>query len=254
METGAITQYVDVAQLVLYVFWAFFAGIIYYLLRENHREGYPMDSGRPNGPKIDGWPAVPDPVTYKTMDGHEFKSPDLARPDGDYSARPSNPWNGAPLDPVGDPLLAGVGPGAWAKRADVPDMTYDGHVKIVPLRVADDHGVATRDVDPRGLSVVGADNQAAGVVVDLWVDKAEMMFRYLEVKLHGSNKQVLVPMTFARITRNQVKVHAVMGHQFTNVPSTQSPEQVTFLEEEKICAYFGAGTLYAHPNRMEPLL
>ncbi len=24
METGAITQYVDVAQLVLYVFWAFF--------------------------------------------------------------------------------------------------------------------------------------------------------------------------------------------------------------------------------------
>jgi photosynthetic reaction center H subunit len=29
---------------------------------------------------------------------------------------------------------------------------------------------------------------------------------------------------------------------------------VTFLEEEKICAYYGAGTLYAHPSRMEPLL
>ena len=26
METGAITQYVDVAQIVLYMFWAFFAG------------------------------------------------------------------------------------------------------------------------------------------------------------------------------------------------------------------------------------
>ena len=27
METGAITQYVDVAQLVLYVFWIFFFGL-----------------------------------------------------------------------------------------------------------------------------------------------------------------------------------------------------------------------------------
>lgn len=253
METGAITQYVDVAQLVLYVFWFFFAGIIYYLLRENHREGYPMDPGRPNGPKIDGWPPVPEPKTYKTIDGHSFDSPDLARPDGDYSARPSHPWNGAPLDPVGDPLLAGIGPGAWAKRADHPDMTYDGHVKIVPLRVATDHGVASQDVDPRGLKVVGADNQQAGVVSDIWVDKAEMMFRYLEVTLH-SGKHVLLPMTFSRITRQQVKVHAILGHQFDNVPATKQPDQVTFLEEEKICAYYGAGTLYAHPNRMEPLL
>jgi photosynthetic reaction center H subunit len=29
MEFGAITQYVDVAQIVLYMFWAFFAGLIY---------------------------------------------------------------------------------------------------------------------------------------------------------------------------------------------------------------------------------
>ena len=56
MGTGAITQYVDVAQLVLYVFWAFFAGLIYYLARENHREGYPMDPGRENGPQVTGWP------------------------------------------------------------------------------------------------------------------------------------------------------------------------------------------------------
>ena len=64
METGAITQYVDVAQIVLYMFWAFFAGLIYYLLRENHREGYPMDSGRENGPKIEGWPPVPEPKAF----------------------------------------------------------------------------------------------------------------------------------------------------------------------------------------------
>ena len=49
MGKGAITQYVDVAQIVLYLFWIFFAGLIYYLIREGHREGYPMVSDG------DGW-------------------------------------------------------------------------------------------------------------------------------------------------------------------------------------------------------
>ena len=40
MQTGAITGYIDVAQLVLYAFWFFFAGLIWYLRREDKREGY----------------------------------------------------------------------------------------------------------------------------------------------------------------------------------------------------------------------
>jgi len=32
------------------------------------------------------------------------------------------------------------------------------------------------------------------------------------------------------------------------------PGQVTLLEEEKIMAYFGAGSLYATPLRQEPLV
>ena len=71
METGAITQYVDVAQLVLYAFWFFFFGLIYYLLRENHREGYPLDSGRNPPVQMEGWPPIPSPVTYKLANGHE---------------------------------------------------------------------------------------------------------------------------------------------------------------------------------------
>ncbi|MFZ9390155.1 MAG: photosynthetic reaction center subunit H, partial [Polynucleobacter sp.] len=39
MGTGAITQYVDVAQLALYAFWVFFAILIYYLTIESKREG-----------------------------------------------------------------------------------------------------------------------------------------------------------------------------------------------------------------------
>ena len=37
MQVGAITGYIDLAQILLYAFWAFFAGLIYYLVRENHR-------------------------------------------------------------------------------------------------------------------------------------------------------------------------------------------------------------------------
>ena len=39
MEFGAITGYVDLAQLLLDAGWIFFAGLIYYLIREGHREG-----------------------------------------------------------------------------------------------------------------------------------------------------------------------------------------------------------------------
>lgn len=253
METGAITPYVDVAQLVLYAFWAFFAGLVYYLLRENHREGYPMDAGRANGPKTDGWPAVPASKTYKLANGHEVLSPDPAREDGDYNGQPAHGWIGAPLEPVGDPLLAGVGPGAWAKRADVPDMTHEGEVKIVPLRVAGDHGVAVQDTDPRGLPVFGADGEQAGTVKDLWVDRSEMMFRYIEVALPAGGA-VLLPMTFSRIRKDGVQVHALLAEQFARVPTTRHPEQITLLEEEKITAYYGAGMLYATPERQEPLL
>ncbi|MEY4712535.1 MAG: Reaction center protein chain [Pseudomonadota bacterium] len=250
MGTGAITQYVDVAQLVLYAFWAFFAGLIYYLARENHREGYPMDPGRENGPKITGWP-VPEAKTFKLEDGREFSAPDVNRPDGSYSAQPAHRFNGAPLEPVGDPLLAGVGPGAWAARADIPDM-HEGHAKIVPLRVAADHGVSPRDTDPRGLPVHGADGEVAGTVTDLWIDQCEMMFRYLEVQVPAGHR-VLLPIAFARIRKDEVAVQALLGAQFGNVPRTRSDAQITLLEEEKISAYYGAGTLYATPARQEPL-
>lgn len=254
METGAITQYVDVAQIVLYIFWAFFAGLIYYLLRENHREGYPMDSGRENGPHIEGWPPVPEAKAYKMANGHDMLSPDLNRQDGSFQAKPMHGWNGAPLEPVGDPLLAGIGPGAWANRADVPELTLEGEPKIVPLRVADDHGVAKQDTDPRGLPVYGDDGVVAGHVKDLWVDRSEMMFRYIEITLQGTDKSVLMPVNFARIHTDAIDVYALLSSQFVNVPLTKSPDAITMLEEEKISAYFGAGLLYATHNRQEPLV
>ena len=75
MESGSITPYIDVAQLVLYAFWIFFAGLIYYLHRENKREGYPLESDRSAHIKVQGWPAVPAPKTYRLADGETVQVP-----------------------------------------------------------------------------------------------------------------------------------------------------------------------------------
>jgi len=255
METGAITQYVDVAQLVLYLFWLFFAGLIYYLVRENHREGYPMESDSMGTATIKGWP-IPEPKTFKLADGHEVTVPDLRRGEPQTSERSTGASPGSPIEPVGDPMLAGVGAGAWSNRADTPDMTAHGTVKIVPLRVATDYSISSNDPDPRGLPVIGADGEQGGTVCDIWLDESEMLFRYLEVQTSAANgsRRVLLPIPFARIRRDRVDVASIHARHFAQVPATRNPDQVTFLEEEKIAAFYGAGTLYADPSRSEPIL
>lgn len=252
MGTGAITPYVDVAQLVLYLFWIFFAALIYYLVRENHREGYPLETENGRG-VITGWP-IPASKTYKLAHGGEAVVPNLAPSPQTLRAEPAHAWAGAPLVPTGDnPMLDGVGPGAWADRADVPDVDFEGQIKIVPLRLCSDFQVAPQDRDPRGLPVVGGDGSTGGKVVDLWVDKAESLFRYLEVETAGG-RRVLLPVNFARIRKDQVYVRAIFGQHFAAVPGTCSADQVTQLEEEKIMAYFGAGLFYAEPSRQDPLI
>lgn len=254
METGAITGYIDVAQLVLYAFWVFFAGLIYYLQRESKREGYPLESDRSAHITVQGWPPMPAPKTFKLAHGGTRTVPDLRPSPQTLKAAPVGNWPGAPLQPTGDnPMLDGVGPGAWADRADEPDLMVDGSLRIVPLRADPAFGVSSHDPDPRGMPVHGADGAVGGHVVDLWVDRAEMLFRYLEVELPDA-RRVLLPMNFTRVGDRRVNVKSILGAQFMQVPGIARPDAVTLLEEEKVMAYYGAGTLYATPERQEPLL
>jgi photosynthetic reaction center H subunit len=257
MGTGAITGYVDAAQLVLYAFWAFFFGLIYYLVRENHREGYPMDPGPNSDVKVTGFP-IPSPKYYLLEDGTELAVPNPARLDLPVALRavPTSTAGGAPLEPTGNPMLDGIGPGAYALRADVPELTTAGTPKLFPLRTAPDYGVAHRDRDPRGMPIAGADGVIGGTVVDMWLDGPESLFRYLEVAVPtpGGPRHVLVPFTSVRVGREQVTVNAILGGQFAQIPQTRQPDVITLLEEEKIFGYFGGGTLYAEPSRVEPLL
>ncbi len=252
MQVGAITGYVDLAQILLYAFWVFFAGLIYYLVRENHREGYPMETDGLGRAVVTGWP-VPPPKTYKLAGGVDLVIPDPGKQEPPLVARSTGASPGSPIEPTGDPMLDGVGAGAWANRADVPDMTLEGEPKIIPLRAAQGFAVAKQDADPRGLPVIAGDGKPAGTVRELWLDTSEMMFRYLEVET-GSGKRVMLPVPFARIRRSAVEVNSIYAHHFASVPTLRHPDQITMLEEEKISAYYGGGTFYADPKRSEPLL
>ena len=254
MQVGAITGYVDLAQIILYLFWIFFAGIIFYLVLEGHREGYPMESeGRPGSAPVTGWP-IPAPKIFRLANGKNVTVPELDRPEPPQNTRRDGASIGNPYIPTGDLMTSGVGPGAYAMRADVPDLDLHGHPIIRPLRALDGFDVSKNDTDPRGLPVLGTDNKVAGKVVDMWVDTCEMLFRYVEIELSGSGRCVLLPVPFARIKSDSVKAHSIYAAQFANVPTTRGTDQVTMLEEEKITAYYGAGTLYADPMRAEPLL
>jgi len=258
MHTGAITSYIDVAQIALYAFWIFFAGLIYYLRREDKREGYPLESDRSGQVRVQGWPRMPKPKTFLLRDGAIRVAPRAPSPAGTINATPVGAWLGAPLEPTGNPMLDGVGPASYANRPEEPDRTVDGAIKIVPLRVARDFTVESRDPDPRGMTVIGADGAVGGVVVDAWVDRSEVIIRYLEVEVPAAagGRRVLLPVNFTRINggRRQVKVKSILGSQFATVPGLHNPDQVTLREEDRIAAYYAGGTLYASASRMGPVL
>lgn len=258
-HAGAITSYLDVAQIVLYAFWIFFAGLIIYLLRENKREGYPLDSDRSElAPRVavQGFPAIPAPKTFLLAHGGTATAPTGRVDRRELKATPVAGFPGAPFEPTGDPMLDGVGPAAWTERSDEPDLTYAGEPRLVPLRVATDHVVAAAGLDPRGMTVVGGDGATGGVVRDIWVDRSEEIVRYYEVEVATAQgaRRVLLPANFARICGGRVEVQAIHGRHFAAVPALAKADVVTRREEDRIMGYYGGGTLYAEPKRMGPLL
>lgn len=264
MEIGAITSYIDVAQVVLYAFWVFFFGLIYYLRQEDKREGYPLEPD-PAVPSdnfktgMEGFPPLPKPKVFRLADGTTRQAPRGDR-DPEVKARPAEPWPGAPLVPTGNPMLDGVGPAAYAQRPDHPERTMHGEPRLAPMRAAGEYSVASRDPDPRGMPVIGADGKRGGTVADIWIDRSEPQIRYFELAVRGGEsaeeKRVLLPIGFSRIDghRRQVRVRSILSSQFADVPSTRRPDEVTQLEEDRISAYYGGGQLYASAERQEPIL
>jgi photosynthetic reaction center H subunit len=252
-----LTSYIDVAQVTLYGFWIFFACLIFYLRREDKREGYPLQYEGPGRRSGIGFPSFPGLKTYLLRNGHVATLPNWKNDRRDAAVTPMAPWPGSPYVPTGNPMLDGVGPASYADREDVPELSMDDIPAIVPLRVDTTISIETRDPDPRGMPVIGADGEVGGTVREVWVDRAEMLIRYLEVEAAAAaGRHVLLPMTMARIDRrrSRVLVQSILGRQFADAPTLANPDQVTKREEDRIAGYFGGGNLYATAARQEPLL
>lgn len=253
---------IDVAQIILYAFWIFFAGLIWYLQAESRREGYPLEDDQTGSYNKDPWLQLPTAKTFKLPNGMgERTYPHPANRDTrPIAARRAAAFSGAPLIPTGDPLKDGVGPAAWAERPDHPDLMVHGNPKIVPIGKAPGFDVAEadKDIDPRGMNIRAADGVIVGQISDIWVDQMESVIRYFEVTF-GDQKR-LIPMHFAhrqgtlRGRGTDYYVHALTADRFADVPQIASQDQITMLEEEKLMGFFGGGNMYGAPGRQEPLI
>ena len=259
MEYGGIFGNIDVAQLVLYAFWIFFAGLIWYLRQEDRREGYPLEDDLRGKYNRNPWLFIPGPKTFHLPHGQGTVSvPNAKRDIRPIAARRIANFSGAPLMPTGNPMKDGVGPAAWAERADVVDRMAHGEAKIVPLRSAAEFTIAEGDPNPIGMRVAGCNGKLAGTVADVWIDRSESLIRYLEVDLGLKDaRNVLVPINFCvlkQLGQPTFYVEAITAEQFADIPVTAKKTQITLLEEERIVAYVGGGLLYATPQRQEAFL
>ncbi len=246
---------VDWALLALWAFFLFFIALVFYLHRESYREGYPLED------EISGKYDGRSPLlfikkkTFKLPFGRgSVTVPDASnREPVEIAARRTDRSPGAPYVPTGNPLVDGVGPAAYANRAKLPDLDFEGHPRIVPIG-ASGLWIEGRDADPRGMTVTGVDDKVAGTVKDIWVDKADRLIRYLAVDTGA--RTVLAPMFMAKINRrtNTVKVDAVRADQFADAPAIDSADTITMYEEERVQGYFGGGYLYATRARQEPII
>ena len=251
-----LTPGIDVALLTFWAFVLFFVGLVFYLRREDRREGYPLEdefTGRlqaPGGPL-----SAASTKSFLLPFGHgRVTAPTKGREPVDIAARRTDRFAGAPYAPTGNPLADGIGPAAWADRAKRPDLDMEGHPRIVPIASRADFHVAREDSDLTGWPVIGADKAVAGTVSALWIDTADRLVRYIQIA--GEGGPLLAPMFMAKVDRRRrrVVIDAINAAQFAGVPRPAAPDQITLYEEERVQAYFGGGYLYANAGRQEPYL
>ncbi|MEM8632578.1 MAG: photosynthetic reaction center subunit H [Pseudomonadota bacterium] len=253
---------IDFASVAIWMFWIFFALLIFYLQTENMREGYPLED-EDGGPAANQGPfPLPKEKTWSLPHGRGERTVPDGKPEArDLALAKTDKAQGAPFMPTGDPMADGVGPASWAPRRDVPELDGKGHPKIVPMAGLEAFSVSA-GYDPRGMKVVSGDSKVVGEITDMWVDEPEQLVRYLEFKLDSDGSTRLVPMQMAKVTKSNllmgrdpfVKVRSLYAAQFAGVPKTASNTQVTLLEEDKICGYYAGGTLYASQERLDPAI
>ena len=238
----------DLASLAIWLFWGFFALLVYYLQTENMREGYPLENEDGTPAPNQGPFGLPKAKTFRLPHGRgDVTVPNRRREARDLAMARTAVSDGFPHIATGDAMIDGVGPASWAPRRDLAELDGHGHNKIVPMGLSNGF-IVSAGRDPRGLPVQAGDLEVVGRVSDMWVDGPEQLVRYLEIDLNAGGKR-LVPMTLAKITTDRVRVNALTSDLFGGIPMTRSASEVTMLEEDKISGYVAGGWLYAAGKR-----
>ncbi|GAA4036248.1 photosynthetic reaction center subunit H [Sphingomonas rosea] len=247
----------DVAELVFYAFVLFFVALVFYLRREDRREGYPLEDAV-TGRVDSAW----GPLTassYKRFKlpfdrGYATTPAQGREPVEIPGTRPYDRFPGAPLVPTGDPLVDGVGPASWVNRADWPDQDMEGRPRIVPMSSEHEWSIAREDANLMGMKVVAADGVVVGEISDVWIDRSDHLVRYVDVATASGS--VIVPFLMGTVhgRKRVYHVDAIAASQFANAPKVATAGQITRREEDRLMGYFGGGYLYGMPGRAEPLL
>ena len=243
-----LSEQIDLAEVLLILFGFFFAALIFYLRREDKREGYPLEDEIPEtGRYYLGFPDPPPPKTYHKLDGGSTVLPQTYAP-APLKARPRFGFGGAPLYPEGNPLLAGIGPGAYVLRRDTPFLLMDGSLQVAPMRNAEGFRPVEPEMDARGMEVFGSDNMPVGRIRDLWIDKGVKITRYLEIMMEAGESR-LMPVFYAMIDfkGRTIRIENMKAAQVADAPILRDSETVTAREEDQINGYFAGGYLYSVP-------
>ena len=189
------------------------------------------------------WAQRPD-IPEKTLDGEPRIVP--------MRSNPSLHVDSKDIDPRGMPVVAADG----EQVGTVSDLWIDlAEPQIYFLEVEAAGGAAVETVAAATVSDTPAGGAAAG---ELFGETAGAETGQASsepaIGSAGGRAGIMVPFGFADIDKRagNIRVNALYGHQFANVPRLRSPDRITLLEEDKIMGYFGGGLLMADDKRAEP--
>ncbi len=253
---GQISNQIDIPTLASWAFVFFFVALVFWLQRESKREGYPLKASPFTTELMDGFPPPPaQPLTYILNEGGTTEAPHYYE-QAPTSAKPMHLFDGTPFMPLGNPLLAGIGPGSWVMKKDVPALTERGDLLLQPLSALHEWSIQKGDADPRGMLVYDWRWTEVGRVAEVWIDRGIKIVRMLEVETNGDVHagRVLVPIyhTEIREKARRIRVTALWAHQFADVPMPAKPDMITGQEEERLNAYYSAGLFYRNDPATSP--
>lgn len=257
---GQISEQIDLPTLAVWIFILFFVGLVFWLQVQSKREGYPLRASPFTTESMDGFPPPPEKaLTYLLNEGGTTEAPHYY-PQPPTTAVPVHRFDGTAFSPVGNPLLAGIGPGSWVMKKDAPALTERGDLLLQPLTLLPEWSIEAADADPHGMIVFDRRWTEIGRVTEVWIDRGSKIVRMLEVQLHDEFRagqmpgRILVPIfqTAIKEKARTIRVAALWAHQFADVPIPARPDMITGPEEERLNAYYAAGEFYRNSPLTTP--